>query len=294
MTRTSPPDASEPKQRILIVDDKQENLVALCRVLEDLDAEVVQATNGNDALAATLHNDFALAMLDIQMPGMDGYELAALLRGDEHTRNLPIIFITAAYCDEVQVFRGYEVGAVDYIIKPYQPRVLISKVNIFLKLHRANSLLARSLAAEAQANAERIALLERELLDMARLAQVTGPATRIAASQFGRRALREHDPALFQEQVGEYRALLDQAVENQLYRVTLPADRGVQAFAMRLGFLNAGPQDVIEIHAETLKTLAGNSRQGAYVEEGRMLLLELMGRLVACYRSYVHAAKSHE
>lgn len=291
---TSPPDASEPKQRILIVDDKQENLVALCRVLGDLDAEVVQATNGNDALAATLHNDFALAMLDIQMPGMDGYELAALLRGDEHTQNLPIIFITAAYCDEAQVFRGYEAGAVDYIIKPYQARVLLSKVNIFLELHRANSALARSLAAEAQANAERIALLERELLDMARLAQVTGPATRIAASQFGRRALRERDPALFQEHVSEYRGLLDQAVEKQLYRVALPANRAVQAFAMRLGFLSAGPQDVIEIHTETLKTLTGNSRQGAYVEEGRMLLLELMGRLVACYRSYVHAAKSHE
>ncbi|MBK8025155.1 MAG: response regulator [Chloroflexi bacterium] len=130
-TMTSPPDASEPKQRILIVDDKQENLVALCRVLGDLDAEVVQATNGNDALAATLHNDFALAMLDIQMPGMDGYELAALLRGDEHTQNLPIIFITAAYCDEAQVFRGYEAGTVDYIIKPYQARVLISRRSIF-------------------------------------------------------------------------------------------------------------------------------------------------------------------
>ncbi|MBK8025156.1 MAG: hypothetical protein IPK19_28075 [Chloroflexi bacterium] len=94
--------------------------------------------------------------------------------------------------------------------------------------------------------------------------------------------------------MSEYRGLLDQAVEKQLYRVALPANRAVQAFAMRLGFLSAGPQDLIEIHTETLKTLTGNSRQGAYVEEGRMLLLELMGRLVACYRSSVHAAKSHE
>jgi len=291
---TSTPDATGPKQKILIVDDKQENLVALRSVLEELDADVVQATNGNDALAATLHHDFALAMLDIQMPGMDGYELATLLRGDARTRNLPIIFITAAYCDEAQVFRGYEAGAVDYIVKPFQPRVLISKVRIFLELHRANTALARSLAAEAQASAERIALLERELLDMARLARVTGPATRIAAAQFGRGALREHDPALFQEHVSEYRTLLEQAVEKQLYRVDHPANRAVQAFATRLVFLNAGPRDVIEIHAETLKTLAGNSRQGAYVEEGRMLLLELMGRLVASYRTYVHSGRSGE
>ncbi len=136
-------------QKILIVDDKPENLVALRRVLDDLKVSFIEANNGNDALMASLHHDFALAILDIQMPGMDGYELASLLRGETRTCNLPIIFMTAAYGEVAQVFKGYEAGAVDYIVKPYDARLLISKVKIFLDLHRALTTLAERNAALA-------------------------------------------------------------------------------------------------------------------------------------------------
>lgn len=124
------------KFEILIVDDRRENLVALRQVLREVDAEIVEATTGNEALAATLNHDFALAILDVQMPGMSGYELAEHLRGDKKTQMIPIVFVTAAYADEEHRFLGYEAGGVDYLTKPYSPEVMRSKVNIFLEMAR--------------------------------------------------------------------------------------------------------------------------------------------------------------
>jgi CheY-like chemotaxis protein len=107
------PSSALEKQKILIVDDKKENLVVLRRVLEDVDAEVFEATNGNEALAATLDNQFAVAILDVMMPGMGGYELAKHLRGDEKTKVIPIVFLTASFADEQHMFEGYEAGGID-------------------------------------------------------------------------------------------------------------------------------------------------------------------------------------
>ena len=124
------------RQEILIVDDRKENLVALRQVLDGMDAVIVEATTGNQALAATLDHDFALAILDVQMPGMSGYELAEHLRGDGKTSRIPIVFLTAAYADEQHVFKGYEVGAVDYLTKPFAPEVLRGKIRVFLQMAR--------------------------------------------------------------------------------------------------------------------------------------------------------------
>ena len=135
------------KQKILIVDDKKENLVALRQVLDGFDAEIIEATSGNEALYATLDQNFAVAIVDVMMPEMDGYELAEYLRGDPKTRNIPIIFLTAVYSAEERVFKGYEVGAVDYIVKPYNPDVLRSKVRVFLELARTHGELAEKVSA---------------------------------------------------------------------------------------------------------------------------------------------------
>jgi two-component system sensor histidine kinase/response regulator len=124
------------KPKILIVDDKPENLIALEVVLRDLPVELIKATNGNDALKATLHNDFTLALLDVQMPGMDGYELAGILREEDKTAHLPFIFISAVYTDNLNVFKGYEKGAFSYITKPFQAEILINKVNFFIEKHQ--------------------------------------------------------------------------------------------------------------------------------------------------------------
>ena len=131
----------DKRQKILIVDDKKQNLFALENVLRETDSEIVKATTGNEALALTLDHEFALAILDVQMPGMDGYELSEILRSDVRTGGLPIIFLTANSMAENDIFEGYKVGAVDYIVKPYNPEVLLSKARVFLELDRQRELL---------------------------------------------------------------------------------------------------------------------------------------------------------
>lgn len=122
--------------KILIVDDKPENLIALETVLRDLDVELIKATSGNEALKETLHHNFALALLDIQMPEMDGYELASILRSEDQTAHLPFIFISAVYTDNLNIFKGYEKGAFSFITKPFEPDILLNKVKFFLEKYQ--------------------------------------------------------------------------------------------------------------------------------------------------------------
>ncbi len=124
------------KPKILVVDDKRENLFALEVALRELDVELFTVTNGNDALKATLNHDFSLALLDVQMPDMDGYELAAFLREEEKTSGLPFIFISAVYTDNPAIFKGYEKGAFSFITKPFQPEILRNKVRFFIEKHQ--------------------------------------------------------------------------------------------------------------------------------------------------------------
>ncbi|HWI40383.1 MAG TPA: response regulator, partial [Verrucomicrobiae bacterium] len=131
------------KPLILLVDDREENLLALERILSRVDAGTVKAQNGNDALKACLNHDFALALLDVNMPDMNGYELAELMRGEACLSRLPIIFLTAAYTEEHQIFKGYTCGAVDYMVKPIQPEILLNKVQVFLDIHRHRQELER-------------------------------------------------------------------------------------------------------------------------------------------------------
>jgi len=123
------------RPKVLVVDDKQENLFTYNRVLKGIDASVVTASSGNEALRLLLHHEFAVVLLDVQMPILDGYETAALMRENETTHGTPIIFVTAINKEEQYVRRGYEAGAVDYLAKPFDPMILRSKVNIFLDLY---------------------------------------------------------------------------------------------------------------------------------------------------------------
>ncbi|MEJ5975059.1 response regulator [Novosphingobium sp. PS1R-30] len=129
--------------RVLAVDDVPENLIALEALLRDEGVQLLQARSGIEALELLLVHDVALALLDVQMPGMDGFELAELMRGAERTRRVPIIFLTAVGTDERRRFRGYEAGAVDYLFKPVDPQVVRSKVEIFVELYRQRAELAR-------------------------------------------------------------------------------------------------------------------------------------------------------
>ncbi|UYY77567.1 response regulator [Sphingomonas sp. R1] len=129
--------------KVLAVDDVPENLVALEALLAQDGLELLTAPSGMEALELLLVHDVALALLDVQMPGMDGFELAELMRGTERTRRVPIIFLTAVATDERRRFRGYETGAVDYLLKPVDPQIVRNKVEIFVELARQRQEVAR-------------------------------------------------------------------------------------------------------------------------------------------------------
>jgi PAS domain S-box-containing protein len=125
----------DPRVDLLIVDDRPENLLALEAILEPLGQRIVRASSGEEALRKLLGNEFAVILLDVQMPGMNGFETARLIKSRERTKHIPIIFLTAISKDDSYVFEGYSVGAVDYIFKPFQPEILRTKVATFVDLH---------------------------------------------------------------------------------------------------------------------------------------------------------------
>jgi signal transduction histidine kinase len=148
-----PAEAPRERVKILMVDDKPENIVALEAVLDDLGEELIKANSGKEALRACLEHDFAVILLDVKMPDMDGFETAAMIRERDRSRDTPIIFLTALKSEE-HLFRGYYMGAVDYLYKPIVPEVLRSKVTVFVDLSKKNFLLRNHAAALEQKNKE--------------------------------------------------------------------------------------------------------------------------------------------
>ena len=131
------PDAKEveveERPRVLVVDDDERNLLAIATVLEDI-GTVVQARSGEEALRHLLKDEFAVILLDVYMPGMDGYEAARIIRNREHTKRIPIVFLSAVNKETEHLIRGYSMGAVDYVLKPVDPVVLRSKVAVLVDM----------------------------------------------------------------------------------------------------------------------------------------------------------------
>ena len=150
----------ENTTRILIVDDLSENLLALNALIRQGDRTVFQALRGEDALNLLLEHEFALAILDVQMPGMNGFELAELMRGTEKTRHIPIIFVTAAGKESNYAFKGYETGAVDFLYKPLDMEAVKSKVSVFVELHRQRNETRRQVQALKKSRLAQEALLQ--------------------------------------------------------------------------------------------------------------------------------------
>ncbi|HSK70871.1 MAG TPA: response regulator [Pyrinomonadaceae bacterium] len=145
---------SEIKANVLLVDDRPENLLAMETILADLGQNLVRAASGHEALRFLLLEDVSLILLDVQMPGLNGFELAELIRERERTQHTPIIFISATSRDEQYVFKGYSLGAVDYLTKPFEPEILKSKVRFFTKLFLQNQEIKRQAALLEKANCE--------------------------------------------------------------------------------------------------------------------------------------------
>jgi len=208
--------ATGAKARILLVDDRSENLLALEAILSSLDQTLVRATSGEEALKALLAEDFAVILLDVQMPGMDGFETASHIKRRERTRDIPIIFLTAINREPQHAFRGYSAGAVDYLAKPFDPWVLRAKVSVFVELYlknrqlREQAELLRGQLADPAKDAigadlvQRLRAVEDQLELVASQAKVTVDPTmsdhvaelaeRVARLRTGIEALQPRDP----------------------------------------------------------------------------------------------------
>ena len=157
---------SLPTVNVLIVDDIEHNLTALAALLARPEVRLLVARSGVEALELLLEHDVAVAVLDVNMPGMSGFELAALIRGSSRTAHVPIIFLTATSQDAIRTFQGYEAGAVDFLYKPIEPRIVQTKVGIFVQLELQKRQLADQLAATRQmleANEMLMAVLSHDL-----------------------------------------------------------------------------------------------------------------------------------
>ena len=258
------------KVNILLVDDSRENLVALEAILEGLGENLVKVQSGEEALKYLLGHDCAVILLDVRMPGMDGFETASMIRQREKTRWTPIIFVTAVGTDETHVSQGYSLGAVDYIVKPIVPEILQAKVATFVELFKASE--------------ERIQQREQELRSLERLS-ASSPAY-VTGEMYGLKPLRYAAPEVFREMVARYAELLDMTMEQHAYKVQHDISGGLAALADRLGSFRAGPRDVVDIHLAGIKDRSTGTAEKArgYTMEGRLLALELMGHLVDFYR----------
>ncbi|MFC9648019.1 MULTISPECIES: two-component system response regulator [unclassified Streptomyces] len=163
MSRTT---ATTERASILLVDDLEDNLVALEAVLASLDEPLVRARSGEEAVQALLREPFALILLDVRMPGMDGFETAYRIKRLDRAKDVPIIFLNGPESDSGYAFRGYATGAADFLTKPFDPWMLRAKVSVFLDLYRKNRQLERLLAREQEHLGEitdRLASIEDEL-----------------------------------------------------------------------------------------------------------------------------------
>jgi signal transduction histidine kinase len=152
---------SEIQAKLLIVDDLPENLLALEALIKREDRAVFKALSADEALSLLLQHEFALAILDVQMPGMNGFELAELMRSTEKTKNIPIVFVSAAGRELNYAFKGYESGAVDFLHKPLDIHAVKSKVNVFVELYRHRKAMKQQVEALEQSRQEQEALLKQ-------------------------------------------------------------------------------------------------------------------------------------
>jgi two-component system sensor histidine kinase/response regulator len=285
-----------PRPRVLLVDDRPDNLLALTAVLEPLGADLVTARSGEEALRYLLGEEFAVIVLDVQMPVLDGFETARLIKQRERTRHIPIVFLTAISGEPEHYLRGYEVGAVDYVYKPFAPEILRAKVRVFIELWQRGAIIERQ-RSELEA---RLADLDRANEALARQA-VELERSNAALERFAEVAAHElrqplHNVAGFQDLL-LYRhrdALGDQAAQ-LAERAAAGVDEARSLIGALLDYAKAGSQplcqelvslgDVLE---EARRELTVLREQGATVVSGglpmvrgdRRMLVRLLTNLL--------------
>jgi two-component system, sensor histidine kinase and response regulator len=259
----------ESKPKILLVDDKWENLVALETVLKDLDVELIKASSGNEALRETLHHEFALALIDIQMPGMDGYELATILREDEKTAALPFIFISGIYTDHANIFKGYEKGAFSFITKPFQPEILINKVKLFIEIHQ-HAYMLKKLNDDLENKNQELDAINKELEAFTYSVSHDLRAPLRAVNGFSQMILEEHADSVNEE------------VKRLLNIVRGNAHKMEELIESLLSFSRIGKREVNKVKLDMDLLVKSEIEEIKMTEEGKKVNWKV-GKLEPCY-----------
>jgi signal transduction histidine kinase len=197
--RTESTNLDKLKVKLLLVDDLNTNLLALEALLERDDLEIFKAKSGDEALEFMISHEFALALLDVNMPGMSGFELAELMRGTNNTKNIPIIFVTATAKEQNFSFKGYETGAVDFLLKPLDAHAVKSKVNIFIKfyLHKKEQEELLTELKNTQAELEQAVRMRDEFMSIASHELKTPLTSLLLQTQLKKRQVQKGDSSAF-------------------------------------------------------------------------------------------------
>jgi two-component sensor histidine kinase len=251
----------EIKSNILLIDDRQENLAALESVLCDLGQTLVFAKSGADALRHLLHEDFAVILLDVQMPGMDGFETAELIRSRPRSQHTPIIFLTAVNKTEQSVIQGYSLGAIDYVLKPFDPVILRAKVAAFVELAKKTQELKaeidRRLAAEDEVRRLNEGLEKRVNERTAQLAA----ANRALAMEVDVRKQAEEAARTSEQRIQSLNEMLQRAMTETHHRVK----NNLQVIAALLEM--RALKDDVSVSAHDIKQLRSQVQTLAAVHE---------------------------
>ena len=211
------------KTKILLVDDLNDNLIALEALLIRDDVEIFKVKSGTEALEVIVLHEFALALIDVNMPVMSGFELGELMRGTNKTKNIPIIFVTATAKDQSLSFKGYETGAVDFLLKPLDAHAVKSKVNVFIELylHKKEQEELLTKLKFTQASLEHAVRMRDEFMSIASHELKTPLTTLLLQTQLRKRSFKKGDPSSL---MPERLAAMCDADEKQLIRITRLVD----------------------------------------------------------------------
>jgi DNA-binding response OmpR family regulator len=255
------------KLKILIVDDDLDIAGAFTHVLQSADYEVLSAATGQECLQIARAERPDLILLDVRLPDINGLEVCRRIKSDPELARIAVINVTGMRTSKDDEAEGIEAGADAYLAKPVHLRTLLAHVQTLLRARQTET--------------------AREIESLEQFPRL--PHTAAAARSLGLTPLRESLPDLFDELVQHYGELLDLALEQRVYKVNYQLSENLRALGDQLGFIKAGPRDVVQIHHAALLKKAANvtvSKSRAYIEEGRLLILELMGNLVSYYRNY--------
>lgn len=273
---------------VLAVDDDDQSLNYLLRTMDGLDAELVACKSSQEALEHLSHTEFALAILDIGLPVIDGFTLATLIREQTINEDVPFLFLTGDLNNQARIAQGYQLGAVDFLEKFVQPDVLRAKIAVFVEIFRRRKLVLaqereqQRLAQEHKEQAGYVQRLEAAIASYREMS-TDGSVTRAVA---GDHPLKERDPATFKELVQQYEGLLERYMQQLVVSVPKPL-REMSQLVQIIGNQGGGPRDLLDIHLYALEVMVKRSnarRAEAYSVEGRLIALEMMGLLADYYR----------